>query len=251
MHRFFVSPDQIEDARVVLSAPQAHQVARVLRLRPGDPIGILDGSGAECAAVLEAVSPARAVARLQEWHLCPAEPRTHLALGLGLLKGEKMEWAIQKVTEVGASRILPVACARSVVRLEEERAAGKVRRWQQIAQEAAEQCRRGRVPQVAAPLSWPALLDHAAGADVTLLADEQEATPLAEALRTALPPSQHDPTQPARVLLLVGPEGGFTPEETTAARAVGAIPVSLGPRILRAETAAVVGAALLLHLLEE
>ncbi len=240
MHHFFIQPEQVEGDEVLLSPEQAHQLARVLRLEAGARICVLDGSGEECTAVLQEVAPARATARIVERQGCSREPRVSLSLGLALLKGERMEWAVQKATEVGVCEILPVACARSVVRLDEAGGAAKSQRWQKIAREAAEQCRRGRVPEVARPARLSSLLAHLAEFDCVLIADEVDTTPLA----VALAPEAH------RVLLLIGPEGGFAPDEVAAARAAGARPVSLGARILRAETAAVVGCALVLHEME-
>lgn len=244
MHRFFIEPNRIQGEQVTLSPEQAHQVARVLRLQPGARICVLDGRGRECEAVLEEVTPRHASAHALEWRPTSGEPRAHVALALGILKGEKMDWAVQKATEVGAAEILPVECARSVVRVDGERAAGKAERWQRIAREAAEQCRRGRVPEVSRPATLASVLARAPEFDRILLADEGETAPLSEALSPA--PSGAS----LRILLLVGPEGSFTPEEAEAARAVGALPVSLGSRILRAETAALVGVALVLHHVE-
>lgn len=256
MHRFFITPEQVDGHAIRLSPEQAHQVTRVLRLRAGQSICVLDGAGRECAALLTEVSPAHVIARAGAWQACEREPHVHLCLALGLLKGEKMDWAVQKATEVGATVIVPLCCARSVVRLREGRADGKTDRWQKIAREAAEQCRRGRVPRVTEPRSLPALLQRAAEFELLLLADEGEAAPLANALRerehpNALLTSAAREANRLRVLLLIGPEGGFDTEEARLAREAGAVPVSFGPRILRAETAAVVGAALVLHELED
>lgn len=240
MHRFFVTPEHIEDERVTLAPEQAHQLYRVLRLRPGATICVLDGEGLEYIAELVELSTSTATARVQEKRPCRTEPRVRLCLGLGLIKGEKMDWAVQKATEVGAAEIVPLACAHSVVRVDAERAAGKVQRWQRIAMEAAEQCRRGRIPVVTLPQTPAQLLARVSEFDRMLLADEQETAPLAATLQPEM----------RRVLLLIGPEGGFAPEEAGAARTAGAISISLGPRILRAETAAVVGCALVVHELE-
>lgn len=246
LHRFFVDPGQMEGSRVWLSPQQSHQAARVLRLRPGERVCILDGSGLEYLATLERVQTDGCLASITAQRLCPAEPRTHVCLGLGVLKGERMDWAIQKATEAGVGEVVPLDCARSVVRLEPDRASARVRRWQAIAQEAAEQCRRGRVPPIGAPAPLSAVLSRAVSYDLALLAFEGEAAPLADVVQAGRPP---EAGAVQRVLLLIGPEGGFALEEVAAARVAGAIPVSLGPRILRAETAAAIATALVLHLL--
>lgn len=259
MHRFLILPCQIHGEHATLRPEQAHQVCRVLRMKPGSAICVVDGRGQECAARLEEVSLRRVVVRLGLWRRCEREPKVHLCLGLGLLKGEKMDWAVQKATEVGVSEVVPLQCARCVVRWEEERGLGKVRRWQRIALEATEQCQRARVPVVGAPISFGSLLERAATFDWVLLAHEGASVSLPQALAAGRRAVQGEPQSNAetseawvapRVLLLVGPEGGFAPEEVRQAQEAGVVAVSLGARTLRAETAAVVGVALVLYELE-
>ncbi|MDH7568446.1 MAG: 16S rRNA (uracil(1498)-N(3))-methyltransferase [Armatimonadota bacterium] len=244
MHHFFVAKDQVNGLEVRLAPPQVHQVVRVLRLRAGDRIVVLDGLGNELEAELVHVSPTGVTARGTAWRPSPREPRVHVALALGLLKGERMEWAIQKGTEVGVSRFIPVYCARSVVRLTDPRAAEKRARWQRVALEAAEQCRRGCVPTVDLPTPFDAVLGATSAFHLTLIAVESGGTPLRAVMEAAR-------SETRQVLLLVGPEGGFAAHETRAALDAGLRPVSLGARVLRAETAAIVGTALLLHHLDE
>jgi len=172
------------------------------------------------------------------------EPGTHLTLYLCLTQREKFEWMLQKCTEVGASRFVPVVSARSLVQ-EGRDAEKKHLRWQRIVQEAAEQSGRGLLPTVAEPLKYSsALQDAHASHQVSLFMWEGEKqVMLRDVLQTqAL-------SNPARIAILIGPEGGFTLEEVEMARAAGLLPVSLGKRILRMETAALVAASLVLYLM--
>lgn len=194
-------------------------------MRAGDPLVVLDGRGAAWEAELREVSREAVVIHLGDASPCSPEPDLDVTLIAAVLKGERQDWLIQKAVELGVSRIQPVVCARSVVRPGGE----KVDRWQRIAQEAAEQCERGIVPAVAEPLplaraSWE-------GA-IALVCTERQGAPLLAAL-----PDAH------RLALLIGPEGGWADEEVASLRERGALPVSLGPRVLRAETAALAALA--------
>ncbi|HUS14722.1 MAG TPA: RsmE family RNA methyltransferase, partial [Chloroflexia bacterium] len=155
-----------------------------------------------------------------------------------LLKGEKFGWVLQKATELGVAAIVPVVSARTVVSGAE--AGGKPERWARIVREAAEQSRRGRCPAVAAPLPWPAAVARAVAESELVLVPWEEAPPEAR-----LGPLLERALLAARVSVLVGPEGGLTAAEVAAATAAGAVVVSLGPRILRAETASLALLALL------
>ena len=203
----------------------AHQIGKVLRLRPGNTIVVLDGRGSAWMAELRAVSRDRVTVVLGDAAPCPPEPRVQVDLFAAVLKGDRQDWLIQKAVELGVARIHPLLCDRSVVRPGSE----KVVRWQRIAQEAAEQCERAVVPVVAAPIP----LSHATWADATaLVCTERQGKPLL----AALPPA------PA-LALLIGPEGGWAGDEVEFLLDRGALAVSLGPRILRAETAALAALA--------
>jgi 16S rRNA (uracil1498-N3)-methyltransferase len=168
------------------------------------------------------------------------EPPVAVSVYLGLMRPERFEWALQKCVELGARRIAPVQFARS---LAADRADGRrVERWRRIAREAAEQACRGILPEVADPLPFAAACAEAARAERAIILWEQEAPHLRAALRTAPPP--------ASVAILSGPVGGITADELTAAGAHGIMPASLGPRILRAETAPVAAVAALMYELE-
>lgn len=233
LHRFFVAPESISSTAISFAEDQSRQIRSVLRLRPGDEVIALDGSGDEIVVRLTAVDRV-VVGEAKERRRNQAEPRVSLVLYQGLLKGAKLELVLQKGTEIGIARFVPVVTARSILG---EIGAAKGRRYEAILREAAEQSRRGRIPDLATTLTWKDAVHEATRAGQVVVLWEDETT-----LHLMETPLQPDRT----ASLFVGPEGGLTPEEVDEARAEGAVVATLGHRILRAETAAIVGAALLL-----
>lgn len=223
--RFFCPMPLQAHCTVDLPSAVAHHVERVLRLSPGDVLTLFNGQGGEFPARLIALGKAPS-AELGEF--VPIERESALAITLvqSLASGDKMDWVLQKAVELGASRIVPVASQRSVVRLSGERAEKRVEHWRQIVASACEQCGRNRLPEVAELRN---LLSHMAQA------------PEPGTLRLILAPGAasklSDLPRPSAVELLVGPEGGFTEDEVLAAQVAGYQAIRLGPRILRTETA--------------
>lgn len=247
--RFFVPPAVVAQPELIILPPDiAAQVRSVLRLRPGDVITLLDGTGSAYTVTLTEIGRASVVGQVTAHKQVATEPHTRIILYQGLLKAAKFEWVVQKGTEIGASAFVPVQCARTVAGLEDV-SQSKLARWRAIATEAAEQSERGRVPEVHVPQRLADAFALETSGAVRLLAWEAaktgdgHATTIARALRTA------DPS--ASVHLFIGPEGGFTPEEVAIARQHGVQIVTLGPRILRAETAALVALTLTLNALGE
>lgn len=234
LHRFFVPPDAIAGERADLPDEATRQIAQVLRLRAGERVVLVSG-GMEHEAELAHVSRAGVTARVVASRPVGGEPRLRLTLCPALLKADKFEWVVQKCTELGVAAFQPVISARCV---SDAVSAQKLERWQRIAQEAAEQSGRGAVPAVAAPVALDAL--SMGGALPALFAYEAEGgMPLREAL-------DHLAGRDA-FALVIGPEGGFAREEFLHSIARGAIAVSLGPRILRAETASIAAVAAIMH----
>lgn len=232
----------VAGAEVALPAAVAHQARDVLRLAPGAPLTLLDGAGGEWPATLLALSRNSVTVRVGARREGTAEPRVRLLLYQGLLKAAKLEWVLQKGTELGVAAFVPLLCERTVGARDEPRA-GKRERWERIVTEATEQCGRARVPEVgdACPLAR-ALAELPGGALAFIAWEEERAVSLRAALvrrRTA--------GSAAPIALFIGPEGGFAAAEVAKAREHGVVPVTLGPRILRAETAAVVAVALALE----
>lgn len=241
MHRFFISPEQIGPDRVMLQGDQARQICHVLRMRAGAEIVVLDNLGWEYDVRLTAVSPHQVRGDILAKREAGGEPACHITLYQSLMKREKFEWVLQKGTEVGVSRFVPLVTRRSLVQHVAIKPK-KMARWQKIITEAAEQARRGLMPELRPPLHWPEAL---AGLDAEVALIPWEDAP-ESGLRQVLAGKR-----PSRVALFIGPEGGFAQEEVATAVAHNVQPVTLGPRILRAETAAIVTAALILHEVEE
>lgn len=245
-HRFFIPPEWLTPPTVTLRGETARQIKTVLRLRPGDEIVALDNSGQEWPVSLTRVGSDEVQGQLAAPRPALGEPALSLTLYQGTLKADKFEWVLQKGTELGVSRFVPVVCHRSVVNRPGDLAA-KQPRWARIIREAAEQSRRGQLPLLDPPLSWAEAIRQASQADpeakgrgcLGLMPWEEAAGP---SLKTALAA-----VKPQAVAVFIGPEGGFTPEEVAQAQAAGIRLVTLGPRILRAETAALAVCAAILY----
>jgi 16S rRNA (uracil1498-N3)-methyltransferase len=230
-HRFWVASEQLEGERVHFSPEQAHQIRSVLRLRSGDQVRVFDGLTAVDRVVeLTDAATGRVVGEVTQ----APEPRTRVSAYPALLQRDKFEVVLQKLTEVGAVSITPVITTRSLVR--EAPDARRYARWRAILHEAAEQCGRGVVPELLPTEPLSAALHHGAGRVVMAFEGERRRE-LREVL-TGRPPV---------VSVFVGPEGGYTYEEVDCARHLGAEIVTLGPRVLRTETASPLLAALVLY----
>ncbi len=248
-HSFFVEPDSVQGDRAELRGQVAHQIARVLRLQPGDLVYLLDNSGYRYSASLVSVSKSGVTAEVSGRERLDTEPGVELVLCQALLKGQKLEWVLQKGTEIGVSRFVPVLSERCVSRPSKVEVDRKLERWREIVREAAEQSGRALLPQVKSLVSFEEACHEAGQAALAAMAWEEErslgmGTLLKEAGIFAASGERHG-VRPM-VLLLVGPEGGFSERESEVARSAGVKVVSLGPRILRAETAALVVATVVL-----
>jgi len=222
--RFFVPLNLAPGAELELPERAAHHVA-VLRLRDGDALTLFNGEGGEFAAQLTRVSRDTAHARIVSASAIERESPLAVRLALCVSGGERMDVALQKATELGVTSIAPVASERSVVRLSAERAERRLAHWRNVVIAACEQCGRNRVPEVAAIAELEAFLAGAADDGLHLLLAPDAATDLKT-------------LGPARaVTLLIGPEGGLSPEERRRAESRGFAPVRFGPRVLRTETA--------------
>lgn len=236
MHRFFVTGAWKTGDEVILTEPQAHQISQVLRLRPQTPIILLNNEGWAYTVMLSEVNKRRVRGRVTERLPAMGEPTTHLTLYVGLLKADKFEWVLQKGTEIGVSCFVPLVTERSVVQTVSP---NKQARWERILTEAAEQSGRGRVPELLTPIPFSEALSTLPPNTLTLIPYEQEKT-----MALSNVPAMNGQ---AKVALFIGPEGGWSENEVALAQQHGTIPITLGPRILRAETAAVVAAALVLY----
>ncbi|HEX6799563.1 MAG TPA: 16S rRNA (uracil(1498)-N(3))-methyltransferase [Ktedonobacterales bacterium] len=236
----------------VLDLPNAiaHQARDVLRLGIGDTLALLDGRGSEYPAEIVALERRRVAVRLGERIAVAGatEPPVRVVLCQGMLKAAKYETIVQKGTELGVTAFVPLLTERAVAATEEA-SAGKWARWRKIAAEAVEQCGGSRLPALEAPRPlMHALAEMPAGAVALIPWEGEHATPLRPTLEQAIAAAGGIAHVP-EVRLFIGPEGGFSAGEIALAQRHGAIPVTLGPRILRAETAALVAAALALDAL--
>ncbi len=247
MHRFFIPSAWIQGNTVTITGPQAHQIARVLRMRPGDEIVVLDNSGWEIETRLVAVEREAVQGEVQRRRLARGEPRTKITLYQAVLKSNNLEFVLQKGTELGIVEFVPVIADRCVVS-NLEAVEKKRRRWEWIVQEAAEQCRRGRRPALRSALLFPRACEQARNSGgLSLIPWEAESEQSLRALLRTPPPGRGQDWPPFAVNLFIGPEGGFSAEEIDLACRYGLRPVTLGPRIFRAETAGLVAATALLY----
>ena len=241
MHRFFVLQNSFHGQEVILTGRQAHQIRNVLRMKPGDRIIVLDNTGCEYTVALIKISQQQVFGKVIHKRLAQTEPRTQITLYQSLLAREKFEWVLQKCTELGVTGFVPMLTERSIVRSFNTITAHRISRWRSIITEAAEQSGRGRIPQLEGPVNFSDVVPELGSFNLCLIG-LPEVT--GQSLREAL---QAGDTKPVTIAVFIGPEGGFTDNEMQLAKTKGVSPFSLGPRILRTETAAVVTSALILH----
>ncbi|MBQ8110370.1 MAG: 16S rRNA (uracil(1498)-N(3))-methyltransferase [Clostridia bacterium] len=238
MHSFYIEPPVDGVAR--LPAGEAKHAAKVLRLKPGDEVCALDGAGGRWRGEIEAVSDGDVRLRLIEG-LDSHESPLRLTVYEGIPKADKLDFIAQKLTELGAAALTPVRMERCVVKLDDRDGEKRRERLEKIAREAAKQCGRGRFPRVERPLDWPRALEEMKRHELLLIPwEEAGGRGLKDAFAAA--PGARD------IGIVIGPEGGMSPGEVAAMAEIGGVTVTLGPRILRTETAAVVSAALAMQL---
>jgi len=230
MHRFYCT--DLDSG--TLNPEESHHAAVVLRLQPGDACALFDGRGTEAKAELTAVSKSKVAFHILTRQNAPAL-NFHLVLGQAIPKGKSMDLILQKATELGLQEIHPIASDRSVVQMDGERQEAKLEKWHQVVLEACKQCGQNRLPRVEPIVKIQDFLDAANSVKaLKLIASLQpDARPLHQVLAENRPAIPGD-----KIIFLVGPEGDFTPAEIGKARSAGYLPVSLGPQVLRTETAA-------------
>jgi 16S rRNA (uracil1498-N3)-methyltransferase len=239
MRRFFCHDTPVVGEDALITGQDARHLARVLRLKPGDEVVVLSGGGREYLGKIVHITPDEVKATILSEHLSNADPAIDLTVALGFLKEKKMDDLVRQLTELGMFRFQPFFARRSVSRPDGVRMTSRVRRWEKIARESIKQCRRGSVPEILSAVSLDEVLSRAASDHVKILFWEAQdrKTPFPEARRAAS-------DSPISITILLGPEGGLTEDEVSTARGAGFDICSLGPRILKAETAAVVACTL-------
>jgi 16S rRNA (uracil1498-N3)-methyltransferase len=266
LHRFFVSPELLRETNINVPLPKelAHQVRDVIRLDIGKQLLLLDNSGDEVLAVVTKAGKATVEVHLLERRPGRSEPAVRIILCQGLLKSTRFEWILEKGTELGVSVFSPIICRRSMAGLVDT-GSSKIQRWQRIIQEAAEQCARSRLPELLPiRLLADALNDISPGALAIMPWEEERTHTLHNVLTTSLYPDSNggatvavaplmEPQTlqtPPVIVLFIGPEGGLMAEEVALAQSHGVQVVTLGTRILRAETAAIATVANVMYELE-
>ncbi|MFA6901396.1 MAG: 16S rRNA (uracil(1498)-N(3))-methyltransferase [Desulfurivibrionaceae bacterium] len=239
LRRFFINPTDISEETAQLRGPEAHHLQTVLRLTPGDPITFFDGTGARYQARISQILKDRVTATITE-HTQDLPPKVRLHLGQALLKGQKMDLILQKATELGVDTIWPFSSEYGTHKPLRD---PQIERWQRIVLEACKQCDRAKPLKIHAPRELTDLMTQPPPCDVRLIFWEHETR---QTLNEALAGQEQDCRS---VLFLLGPEGGFSETEVVCAQQEGFTPVSLGPRILRAETATLAATAILQYAL--
>ena len=248
MPRFFIRANQIEDSVVTLLGDDAHHISRSLRMAAGECITVCDMQKNEYECELTDFLPDRVLAKILETRKSDTEPPFYAHVFQALPKGDKLDSVIQKAVECGASEITTFESERCIVRAKGENEAKKVERRQRIALEAAKQSGRGIVPTVNATVSFAEMCRRASEADIALFCYEGDGTePLPKALREAI--AKTDRENPT-IALIIGSEGGFSLAEAETICQKGILPIGLGKRILRTETAASFALACLVYALE-
>lgn len=242
MPRFFVSADTLQGTTAILDGEHASHI-KVLRMTPGECVTLCDGQGREADCIIENVCPGQVQVAIGEVRPSASEPKLKCSVYMGFPKADKFEHVVQKATELGAHEVIVFPCARSISKPDSKSLAKKLERWQKIAISAAEQCGRGYIPQVMALSSFEEAVQRACKADFSALFYENEHT---LSLRRAV---EEKPF--ATAALMTGPEGGLTDTEVQTAHAAGMSVCSLGPRILRCETAPLCALSAVLYAADE
>lgn len=231
MPRFFAERENIKDTYIIIDNEDVNHISRVLRLGEGDEITVCDGQGFDYKALIREIKSKQIVCDILEKNKSNTEPNIEVILFQGLPKASKMDYIIQKTTELGISKIVPCALSRCVVKLENKKAESKkTERWQKIAQAAAKQSGRGIVPEISMPVSLSEALEQLKKCDICFVPYECEEINTLKRVLTSV-------KEPKTVGFIVGPEGGFDPAEIEKISEAGINTITLGKRILRTETA--------------
>ena len=241
MRYFFIDPSLVIGPEVSITGSEVHHIKNVLRLKPGDGLKLFDGTGFEYEAVIVRVSAKKVTVEIQHKARAAAPSGVQIIVAQAFLKEKKMDDLVRKLCELGMTRWVPFFSKRSIARPDAKRLEARSQRWQRIATEAVKQCRRIDTPQIADALSFEAMLDFSQNCDVRIVFWENESSPLTGGLAS-------EDSPPKKILLMLGPEGGFTDQEIEQLQNRGFVPAGLGPRILRAETATIAAVTLVQYL---
>lgn len=244
MPTFFVSPNSVTLPTIRITGDLLHHLRDSLRLHQGTVLTLNDGCGNRYRAEVTQITAQAIDSRILDQQTEPTRNTSPIVLGQGLIKGDKMDWVMQKATELGVETLVPIHCAHSVVKLNQERLEHQRSRWERIVRDAAQQSERWTIPTIADPLELAQICQLYASAPLKAILTERSSGP-----SLATIPLLHDQQQP--IILLVGPEGGWAETEQRIAQEQGFLSLTLGPRILRAETAAIAALSILQARLDE
>ncbi len=236
MHRFYLPPESVQHHTIQLSEREAHHAINVLRVRVGERVVVLDGAGKELLCEIASLDREQVTLRVASRQTLPPLPY-ELTLLQAITKGKTMDVIVQKATELGVHRIVPVLSERTVAQVEAERASAKVEKWEQTAIEAIKQCGSAWLPKIEVPVTPKDYLNRNERFDLVLIASLQnDSQHPRKQIETFLAEKQR---LPKSVAVWIGPEGDFTPAEINAIRSSNALPITLGALVLRSETAAI------------
>ena len=236
MHRFHLPPDQCHDTELTLTGREAHHGSHVLRIRPGETVVVLDGAGHQyTCATIEVARDAIRLGVRNKTFITPLP--CQITLVQAIPKGKIFDSIVQKATELGVFRIVPLLAERVVRQFDDRKSAVQLEHWKAIALESIKQCGSAWVPRLEAPISPQAFAAEAGTFDLSFIASLQSDRRHPRALFKTL--RERNQPEPKSIGVWVGPEGDFTPEEIAAARSAGAVPITLGPLVLRSDTAAI------------
>jgi len=236
MHRFYVEPNQSGNELIELTEREAHHALNVLRLKEGERVVALNGAGAELSCTVAKLSKKGVTIKVYQRNTIPPLPY-QLTLVQAVPKGKAMEIIVQKAAELGAWKVVPIMSERTVAHLDEDRSESKVEKWRWIGIDAIKQCGSAWLPKFVEPVKPVQYLAAAERTDLTLIASLQ---PGAKHPRTCLKEFiEEKKRKPKSIAVWVGPEGDFTPAEVNSVVGAGALPITLGPLVLRSETAAI------------
>lgn len=234
--RFFIEPDTIKDSNATIKGPDANHIKNVLRMKKGDTVFLFDGGGMLYFAEIAEIKPNEIHLTIRKTQKEP-EAKTQIILAQSFLKDKKMDVLVRQLTELGVTTIIPFFSERSIPNPDAKRIQKRLERWEKIARESLKQCKRNRLPEIAPPHSFKELMNQNNN-DTKLIFWENESQPLKETLSLIK-------IRPKKILIVLGPEGGFSPKEIQTATENNFISASLGPRILKAETASVAALTLI------
>jgi len=242
MRRFYIDASAVAGSLATLRGSEAHHLKNVLRLKPGDRIKLIDGTGSEYEAAIKSLAAGEVEIEIRCRMQAPVNAGARILVAQAFLKEKKMDDLVRRLSELGIAGWVPFFADRCVPRPDKSRLAGRLQRWKRIAAEAAKQCRRSDILRIHEPLSFKAMLEFSQPCDLKMVFWENETAPLNPDFGVKREGSLK------KIMLVLGPEGGFTEQEIAAARQAGFAVAGLGPRILRAETATLAASTLIQYI---